>query len=274
MSRPRKPNAALAAGIALSLLVAGVAALSLVWTPYDPTLMNTAPRLAAPSLAHPFGADSYGRDVLSMVLAGSRSALAVALAASALGLGVGAPLGLIAAARGGWADEAVMRLNDLIFAFPALLIAVLLAAAFGPGALNAVIAIGLFNVPVFARVARGAALSLWTQDYVLAARLAGKGDLRISLEHIAPNLAGGLIVQAAIQLSLAVVADAGLSYVGLGVQPPQPSWGRMLAEAQTLIGAAPWLALCPGAAIVVAVLGFSLLGEGLRARLDPRDGAA
>ncbi|HEY2658913.1 MAG TPA: ABC transporter permease [Caulobacteraceae bacterium] len=270
MSSQGRTSSALIIGAALSALVVAIALTSLVWTPYDPRDMAAAARLAAPSLAHPFGADAYGRDVLSMVLAGSRTALAVAVTASAIGLGIGAPLGLLAAARGGWVDEAVMRLNDLVFAFPALLIAVLLAAAFGPGAVNAVIAIGIFNVPVFARVARGAALSLWAQDYVLAARLAGKASLRISAEHIAPNLLSGLIVQAAIQLSLAVVADAGLSYVGLGVQPPEPSWGRMLAEAQTLFATAPWLALFPGAAIVLTVLGFSLLGDGLRARLDPR----
>jgi peptide/nickel transport system permease protein len=270
MSARRSPPPSLIVGAVLSALVAGLAVVSLVWTPYPAEAMGVAAPMAAPSPAHPFGADAYGRDVLSMVIAGSRSALAVALAASAIGVGVGAPLGLLAAARGGLVGEAVMRASDMIFAFPALLIAVLLSAALGPGAINAVIAIGLFNAPVFAKVARGAALSLWDQDYVLAARLAGKGRWRISLEHIAPNLMGGLIVQGAIQLSLAVVADAGLSYVGLGVQPPAPSWGRMLADAQTLYGAAPWLALFPGGAIMITVLGFSLLGDGLRQRLDPR----
>jgi peptide/nickel transport system permease protein len=261
---------ALIAGAGICLLVAALALISLVWTPYPAEAMGVAGRLAAPSLAHPFGSDAYGRDVLSMVIGGAREALAVAVAACALGLGLGAPLGLLAAARGGLVSEAVMRGGDLVFAFPALLIAILLSAILGPGAINAVIAIGVFNAPVFAKVTRGAALTLWAQDYVLAARLAGQGRWRITLDHIAPNLLNGLVIQTAIQLSLAVVADAGLSYVGLGVQPPAPSWGRMLAEAQTLYAAAPWLALFPGAAIVVTVLGFSWLGDGLRAGLDPR----
>jgi peptide/nickel transport system permease protein len=167
-------------------------------------------------------------------------------------------------------DAAIMRGNDLIFAFPALVIAVLITAAFGPSAVNAVVAIGIFNTPVFARVSRGAALSLWTLDYVRAARLAGKGAARISAEHILPNIAPGLIVQASIQFSLGILAEAALAFMGLGAQPPQPSWGRMLADAQTLIGLAPWLAILPGLAITLTVLGINLLGDGLRDRLDPR----
>ena len=245
-----------------------VAGLSLVWTPYDPTMMGVGARLTAPSAAHWLGTDAYGRDALSMVMAGARSALAVAAAACAIGLGAGAPLGLLAAARRGWLEELVMRGSDLVFALPALLLAVLLTATLGPGGLNAVIAIGVFSAPVFARVARAEGLRLWSRDYVLAARLAGKGAAQISVEHIAPNLASALIVQGALQLGLAVVADAGLSYVGLGVQPPQPSWGRMLAEAQTLYTQAPWLALAPGCAILLTVLAFSLAGEALRTRLQ------
>lgn len=248
------------------LVVLGAALLSVFWTPYDPTAIAVAERLQAPSPAHPFGTDAYGRDVLSAVMAGARSALGVAAAACALGVGLGAPLGLLAAARRGWTEELILRAGDLVFAFPALLLAVLLAAALGPGALNAAVAIGVFSVPVFARVVRAEALRLWTREFILAARLAGKGAFRISLEHVLPNLAGGLAVQGAIQFSLAVVADAGLSYVGLGVQPPQPSWGRMLAEAQTLYTAAPWLALAPGLAIVLTVLAFFALGEHLRRR--------
>jgi peptide/nickel transport system permease protein len=163
-----------------------------------------------------------------------------------------------------------MRTNDVIFAFPSLLMAVMITAAWGVGVINAVIAIGIFNIPVFARVTRGAAQSLWTRDYILAARVAGKGPLLISLQHVLPNLGGLLVVQAAIQFAMAVVAEAGLSYVGLGVQPPVPSWGRMLAEAQTMIGFAPWLAVFPGLAIMLLVLGFGLAGDGLNDRLDPR----
>ena len=270
MSQSRSGGWNLRIGACLTTLMAGVALTSLIWTPFSPTLMQSAPSLAPPSLLHPFGADPYGRDVLSMVMAGSRTALVVALAAGAIGVGVGTPVGLLAAAWGGWAEQVVMRTTDVIFAFPALLIAVLLTAVLGPGAFNAALAIGVFNIPVFARVTRAAALQQWTRDYILAAQMAGKGRWSISLEHIMPNLAGPLLVQGAIQLSLAVVADAGLAYVGLGAQPPQPSWGRMLAESQTLVDEAPWLALVPGGAIVLTVLGLTLLGEGLRVRLDPR----
>ena len=180
------------------------------------------------------------------------------------------PLGLLAAARRGIVEELVMRANDVIFAFPAVLLAILLAAVLGPSALNAVIAIGVFNIPVFARVARGAALSQWSRDYVLAARLSGKGFARISLEHILPNILSILIAQATIQVSIGIIAEAGLSYIGLGVQPPLPSWGRMLNDAQTLIGIDPWLAIIPGLAILFAVIGFNLLGDGLRNLADPR----
>ncbi|TWB70808.1 peptide/nickel transport system permease protein [Nitrospirillum amazonense] len=264
---------ALAAGLLLTGLVVAAALLSLAWTPYDPTAINVAGRLAAPSATHWFGTDAYGRDVFSHVLAGARSALAVALAAVGVGAGAGVPLGLLAAGRRGWVEEGTMRGSDVVFAFPALITAVLIAALCGPGAVDAIAAIGLFNIPVFAKVTRAAALGVWARDYTLAARLAGKGGGRISLEHVLPNIAGLLLVQATIQLSLGIIADAGLSFVGLGTQAPQPSWGRMLADSQTLAGQAPWLVLFPGLAVVAAVLGFNLLGEGLRGRLAPKRGA-
>jgi peptide/nickel transport system permease protein len=256
-------------GIALSALTLGAALLSCVWTPYDPGALAIADRLQPPSAAHWFGTDQLGRDVLSMVLAGARNSLGVALVAMAIGLFAGVPLGLVAAARPGWIDETVMRANDLVFAFPALLLAILFTAAFGPSALNAVIAIGIFNVPVFARLVRGSALGLWSREFVLAARTAGKGAWRISFEHLLPNLGGVLVVQATVQFSLGIIAEAALSYVGLGAQPPTPSWGRMLNEAQTLTALAPTLALFPGLAIALTVLGLNLLGDAVRDRLDP-----
>ncbi|GAW41133.1 Glutathione transport system permease protein GsiD [Brevundimonas sp. SH203] len=260
----------LVVGLVLTAAVIATALTALVWTPYDPAAVDIAAKLTAPSAAHWMGTDHFGRDVLSMIMAGAQNSLIVALVAVGVGASVGTPLGLLAAARGGWIDELVMRGNDLIFAFPALLLAVMITAVMGPGAINAIIAIGVFNIPVFTRVARGAAQGLWTREYVLAARTAGKSRALISVQHILPNLTSLLIVQAAIQFAVGIVAEAGLSYVGLGAQPPAPSWGRMLAEAQTMIGFAPWLAVMPGLAIFVTVLGLSLTGDGLRDLFDPR----
>jgi peptide/nickel transport system permease protein len=257
-------------GSLLSLIIILTAMIALVWTPYQVSAVDIGSKLLAPSHIHPMGTDHFGRDVLSMIMVGAQNSLAVALMAVALGLGIGTPLGLVAAAKGGWLDDLVMRTNDLIFAFPALLLAVMMTAVMGPGALNAILAIGIFNIPVFMRVTRGAALGLWTRDYVLAARTAGKSRTLISVQHIAPNLLSLLMVQAAIQFSVGIVAEAGLSYVGLGTQPPMPSWGRMLAEAQTMIAFAPWLAVMPGLAIFITVLGLSLTGDGLRDLFDPR----
>jgi len=270
MSRPQRVSPSLVVGGGLSVAVLAMALVSFFWTPYDVTAIDIPGRLEAPSLIHWFGTDHFGRDVFSMILVGARASIAVAIVAVVIGIGIGVPLGLLAAARGGLIDEALMRFNDLVFAFPALLMAIMITAVFGPSALNAIIAIGIFNIPVFARLARGAALSLWTREFILAARVAGKGRARISVEHILPNLANLLIVQGTIQFSLGILAEAGLSYVGLGTQPPMPSWGRMLNEAQTMISFAPWLALAPGLAIFVSVLGLNLLGDGLRDRLDPR----
>ncbi|MGR3434173.1 MAG: ABC transporter permease [Shimia sp.] len=247
------------------------ALVSFAWTPHDVLGMDIANRLRSPGAVHPLGTDHFGRDILSMLMVGARTSIAVAFVAVGIGMGLGVPLGLWAAARrGGLADEALMRANDLIFAFPSLVIAILITAVFGASAVNAMIAIGIFNVPVFARLTRGAALSLWERDFVLAARVAGKGLLRISWEHILPNVSSLLIVQGTIQFSLAILAEAALSYIGLGAQPPTASWGRMLADAQTLVAIAPHTALAPGLAIVALVLGLNLLGDGLRDWLDPR----
>lgn len=257
-------------GAIITLIVAFMAGLSFLWTPYSVSALDIVAKLKPPSISHWLGTDHFGRDILSMIMVGSRASIFVAFVSVAIGAGIGVPLGLWAAARGGIVDEMLMRFNDLIFAFPALLSAVMITAIFGPGAVNAIIAIGIFNIPVFARVARGAALALWVREFVLAARAIGKGEGRITLDHILPNLANVLIIQGTIQFSLGILAEAGLSYVGLGAQPPMPSWGRMLFEAQTMISLAPHMALFPGLAIMVTVLGLNLLGDGLRDFLDPK----
>ncbi len=258
-------------GLALSGVFVAAALLSFFWTPHDHETMAIADRMLRPGEGHLLGTDHFGRDILSMIMVGARTSIAVAIVAVGIGIVVGVPLGLLAAAnRGGLVDEVVMRGNDLVFAFPSLVIAILITAVFGPSAVNAIIAIGIFNIPVFARVARGAALPLWTLDYVMAARVAGKGKLRISVEHILTNIANILIVQGTIQFSLGILAEAALSYVGLGAQPPTPSWGRMLADSQTMIALAPHMAVFPGLAIVFTVLGLNLVGDGLRDILDPR----
>ncbi len=255
-------------GAALTCSFVGVAVIAEFWTPYDPAILSIIGKLQTPNQHHWLGTDQLGRDVLSMIMAGARNSVGVALLSVIIGVFIGVPLGLLAAARRGAVDELIMRGNDLAFAFPSLLLAILITAVFGPGAVNAIIAIGIFNIPVFARVARGGALQLWTRDYTLAARVAGKGSMRISFEHILPNLVGLLAVQGTIQFSLGVIAEAGLSYVGLGAQPPTPSWGRMLNEAQTLTALAPTLALFPGLAVLLFVLGLNLLGDGLRHRRE------
>lgn len=260
---------ALVVGGALTALLVLGALLSLVWVPHDITVFNIGGRFQPPSALHLLGTDQFGRDVLSMLMEGARTALAVSLLAVGIGMAVGVPLGLLAAGKGGWLEQVVMRGNDVLFAFPPILLAVLITAVAGPGAINAIIAVGVFNIPVFAQLTRGGARALWTRDYVRAAQTLGKGRVRISLDHILPNLFSLLIIQAAIQVSLAIAAEAALSYIGLGAQPPTASWGRMLSEAQTLFGYSPWLMVFPGMAIALSVLGLTLLGDGLRDRLDP-----
>ncbi len=264
----RHPSFAL--GAALTALLAAAALLSLFWTPASPYAMDLAAKLQPPSTQHWLGTDAFWRDVASLLLVGARSSLLVGLVAVGIGAGIGVALGLLAAARRGWVEEVVMRLADFTFAFPALLSAIMLAAVFGAGMVNAIIAIGLFYIPTFARVTRASANAVWSRDFVLAARACGKGRWRITREHVLPNILPVLIVQATIHFALAILAEAALSYLGLGTQPPQPSWGRMLSEAQTLMFQAPLLAVWPGAAIALAVLGLNLLGDGLRDALDPR----
>lgn len=257
-------------GAALSALVVLMALISLFWTPYDPNAMNSLYRMTAPSLAHPLGTDQYGRDQLSRVMTGAANSLAVGLMTVAIGMGAGVALGLTSAWGGRLVDEAIMRLSDLLFGFPAILSAILITAVMGPSAFNAMLAIGIFYIPVFARLSRASALTVKGLDYIAAARAAGQGEAAIIRRHVMPNILSPLIIQGTVQFAVAVLAEAGLSYLGLGVQPPHPSWGRMLNEAQTFMELAPWMAIFPGLAIAWTVLGFNLLGDGLRDRLDPR----
>jgi peptide/nickel transport system permease protein len=257
-------------GAALLLVFVGTALLSLAWTPWPVDELAMRSKLLPSSAQHWLGTDHLGRDVLSRIMVGAQTSITVGLIAVVLGMTAGVALGAWAAARGGWVDEALSRTSDLIFAFPAVLIAILITSVMGASARNAILAIAIFNVPVFARVTRGAALALWSRDFVRAATAMGRGPFGITLRHVLPNIMSVLIVQATIQFAVAILAEAGLSYLGLGAQPPVPSWGRMLRDAQTYIFQAPELALWPGLAVALAVLGLNMLGDGLRDLLDPR----
>lgn len=268
---PLLAHPSLAVGALLTGLVAALAVVALVWTPFSPTAMAVAERLQGPSARHLLGTDAFGRDVASQLMTGATTSFAIALAAVGLGALGGVGLGLSAAARPGTLfDKVVMRLADFTFAFPVVLTAILIAAIRGPGAGNVVLAVAVFNVPVFARLARGAALSVLARDFIAASRLAGVGETRILLGEVLPNILGPIVVQATIQFALAILVEAGLSYLGLGVRPPAPSWGRMLAEAQTYMGREPGLAVFPGLAIAVSVIGLNLLGDGIRDLIDPK----
>jgi peptide/nickel transport system permease protein len=257
-------------GIILSFIMLFTGVVSLFWTPYSVELLDIPHKLQGASTAHWLGTDHFGRDVFSMLMVGAWNSMLVSVFAIGFGAGIGVPLGALAAAKRGWVEETVMRFNDFAFAFPALLTAVMLSAVYGPGTINSVLAIGIFNIPVFARITRGSALSIYKREFILAARTSGKGEVRIAMDHILPNIASVLIVQGTIQFALGILAEAGLSYLGLGTQPPMPSWGKMLSESQTMMFFAPQLAILPGLAIVLTVLGLNLLGDGLRDILDPR----
>ena len=257
-------------GLILSFIMLFTGLLSLFWTPFPVELLDIPHKLESPSAKHWLGTDHFGRDVFSMLMVGAWNSMLVSVFAIGFGSLIGVPLGALAAAKRGWVEETVMRFNDFAFAFPALLTAVMLSAVYGPGTINSVLAIGIFNIPVFARITRGSALSIYKREFILAARTAGKGEFQIAVEHIFPNIVSVLIVQVTIQFALGILAEAGLSYLGLGTQPPMPSWGKMLSEAQTMMFFAPQLAILPGLAIVFTVLGLNLLGDGLRDILDPR----
>ena len=257
-------------GLTLVGLTAAMALISLVWLPHDPIETQVLRRFQPPNAEHWLGTDQFGRDLFSRVLAGARTTLMVGAVAVGFGAALGAVIGGAAAWAGRWMDEGLMRLMDAVGAFPPVLSALLLASVMGPGAVSGTLAIGIASVPVFARLTRANMLALRQADFVEAARALGAGDVRIVTRHLWPNVAGVLLVQATISFALAVLADAALIHLVLGTQPPAPSWGRMLREAQDFLVFSPYPALFPGAAIALTVLGLNLLGDGLRDRLDPR----
>ncbi len=267
--RWRRLNLGLGLGIVLTVIA--VALVSFVWTPFDPERIDASKRLlGAGEQGHLLGTDQFGRDLLSGIMVGARTALFVGILAVGIAVAIGIPIGGFAAARRGWVEDVVMRASDVVYAFPPVLLAILLVAAVSPGTGSAMVAIGIAYVPIVARVTRGAALSVFQLDFVSAARSYGRGNAYIFVRHVLPNIASVLIVQMTILFALAILAEAALSFLGIGTQPPTPSWGRSLRDAQTFLQLSPRLAIWPGVAIAVTVLGFNLLGDGLRDALDPR----
>jgi peptide/nickel transport system permease protein len=240
-----------------------------VIAPYDP-VAQLGRRLTAPNDVYRLGTDEFGRDVLSRIIHGSRISLYVGVVSVGIALGIGGTLGLIAGYFGGWIDNLIMRIMDVMFSIPSLVLAIAITGILGPSLRNAMIAIGIVYTPTFARVARGPVLSVVQHEYIQAARTIGAMDWRIILRHVLPNVTAPLIVQTTLSLSTAILAEAVLSFLGLGTQPPEPSWGTMLGTGRKFMETAPWVAVFPGVAIMLAVLGFNLLGDGLRDALDPR----
>ena len=268
-SRPRL-NPALVVGGVIACTILGMALLSFVWTPHDPTLVNSSARLEKPSAEYWFGTDKFGRDVFSQILVGSRTTLFVGFVAVGVAGLIGVPLGILAGMVPSWFGQLLMRGNDVLLAFPALLLAIMFAAVYGASTLVAMVAIGIATIPSFARLIRSGTLQVMETEYVLAARAAGRSPFAIGLRHVLPNVSSLITVQASVGFAIAVLAEAALSFLGFGTPPPTPSWGRMLQESQEMLYNAPRLAVFPGVAIALAVLGFNLLGDGLRDRFDPK----
>ncbi|MGP5170144.1 ABC transporter permease [Corynebacterium casei] len=261
-------------GLIIVCLTVLAALISLVWTPHDPLMAIAADRLQGSSVEHLLGTDRFGRDVLSRLMVGAQITLFVGLVAVSISALIGVPLGIAAGMRRGkFLDSLVMRTADLLLAFPALLLAIIAGAVWGPSTLTAMIAIGISGIPSFARVARSGTLQVMSQDFIAAARVSKVSELTIATRHVFPNITGLVIVQASVYFALAILAEAALSYLGLGTAPPAASWGRMLQDAQSLLAVQPSLTLWPGLTIALTVLGFNLLGDALRDVLDPRQTA-
>nr|WP_022930383.1 ABC transporter permease [Patulibacter americanus] len=266
--RPMTPSMRI--GLTLVGLIALLALVSFVWTPYDPTAIDADARLTGSSASHILGTDKFGRDVLSQIMWGARTTLFVGVVAVGVAALLGTPLGVLAGMAPRGVDQFIMRACDLLLAFPALLLAIMFGAVFSASTLTAMLAIGLATVPAFARIARGGTLQVVRSEYVLAARSAGRSRWAIARRHVLPNIAPLLIVQSSVAFGIAVLAEAALSFLGFGTKPPNPSWGRMLQESQETLHSTPMLSVWPGLAIALAVLGFNMLGDGLRDRFDPR----
>ncbi|RAX48608.1 ABC transporter permease [Arthrobacter sp. AQ5-05] len=270
--RNTRPTPAFLVGAAIVALIAATALLSFFFTPFDPLQVNAPARLQGPSLQHWLGTDNLGRDLLSRILVGARITLLVGVVSVGIAVLIGTPVGIWAGMRRGAVEEITMRGADILLAFPALLLAIMFAAIYGASTVSAMAAIGLASVPGFARVARAGTLQVMNAEYVLAARAAAQRPVRIAARHVLPNITGMLLIQCSVTFALAVLAEAALSFLGLGTPPPVPSWGRMLQESQQYWGTFPAMALWPGLAIASAVMGFNLLGDGLRDWLDPKLG--
>jgi peptide/nickel transport system permease protein len=267
--RLRRRKGAMVALVVVLLFIA-LAVLAPLIAPYDPIKTNFMLVRKPPSWEHWFGTDEVGRDVLARIIYGARASLSAGLVSVGIAVGAGVPLGLLAGYAGGWIDSILSRLVDAMLAIPFLILAITLSAFLGPSLSNAMIAIGVTATPVFIRLTRGQTLAAKVEDYVEAARAVGNPHWRVALRHVLPNIVPPLLVQASLAIAGAIIAEAALSFLGLGQQPPAPSWGSMLNTAQRFIAQAPWMAFWPGFAIFCAVLSFNLLGDGLRDALDPR----
>ena len=257
-------------GLAVSAIVIFCAIFADVISPYDPNLQDYTAFTAPPSAEHLLGTDDLGRDVLSRIIHGTRVSLQVGIIAVGIAVTLGVTLGLVSGYSGGWVDDVIMRLIDAVQAFPGLILALAITAALGPGIGNAMIAIGFVSTPGFARLTRGQTLSVRERDFVAAARVLGISPLRIMFRHIWPNVTAPIIVQATLMMASAIVTEASLSFLGVGVKPPTPSWGAMLRTGSQYLEVAPWIGIAPGVAIFLTVLAFNFVGDGLRRALDPR----
>jgi ABC-type dipeptide/oligopeptide/nickel transport system permease subunit len=254
--------------VVILLIIVAFAAPSIA--PYDPVHQDLANSMAGPSMTHLAGTDVHGRDIFSRIIHGTRISLRIGFLGMLLGCVIGVVLGLISGYYGGWVDTLIMRLLDVQLAFPGLLVAICIIAIIGPGLENVILAVGIFSVPLFARVTRGQVLSLKEQEFILAARMMGAQDGRIMLTHLLPNAVAPILVLCTLRIATAILTAASLSFLGLGAQPPIPEWGAMLSDGRAYLSIAPHVATTPGLAILITVLAFNLLGDGLRDALDPR----